>query len=266
MYDLIIIGMGPAGMSAGVYAKRSGLNVLMLESSAPGGAILKAKTINNYLGFKNISGPDLALEMFNHINSLDVKYKVEKVLKINNGDEKEVITDKHTYKTKTVLITSGKGINKLIINGKNISANNLSFCTLCDGALYKDKNVILIKNKNDDNEEQFLKNIVNNLYVIPKESIKDIEVNNDIITKVITDKEINVDGVFVSDFDNVITEFDKELNIRENGKIVVNNEYETKVDGIYAAGDVIKKEVYQVSTAVGEGASAAISIIKKLGE
>lgn len=267
MYDLIIIGMGPSGMSAGLYAKRSNLNVLILESNAPGGTLLKVKNIDNYLGFSNTSGTDLALSMFNHIQDLGIEYKIENVLKIENKKEyKEIITNKEKYKTKTILITSGKSINKLIINNENIIADNISYCVLCDGALYKDKNVVLIEETSDDTEKLYLDNIAKCLKVLKKEEIKDINIENNLVKEIKTnDETIKTDGVFVSSGDNIATEFDKDLDIRENGKIKINDKYETKVEGIYASGDVIKKDIYQVCNAVSEGAEAVISIIKYLG-
>lgn len=268
MFDLIIIGMGPAGMSAGVYAKRSNLNVLMLESNTPGGNVLKAKTVDNYLGFNNVSGTDLAVSMFNHINELDISYKIEKVLKLDNKNEyKEVITNKDTYKAKRVLITSGKGNNKLFINNNEIKADNISYCALCDGALYKDKDVLLIKENNEsDNEEVFLKSNVANLYICSKNDIKEIIILDNLVKKVILkDKELDVSGIFVSGSDEYSTIFDKDLIERKNGKIIVNKQYETNVSGIYAAGDVTDKDLYQISTAVAEGATAAVNIIKDLG-
>ncbi len=266
MYDLIIIGMGPSGMSAGVYAKRRNLNVLILENNTPGGAVLKAETIDNYLGFSKIKGSDLALSMFNHINDLGVSYKIENVLKIeDHKDIKTITTNKGTYNTKTILIANGKGLNKLIINNKPIIAKNISYCTLCDGALYKNKDVVLISE--DEKEKVFLENIVNKLYVINKDEIKDIVIENDLIKELIlSDKKINVDGIFLGEGNSIKVEFDKDLNIRNNGKITVNEKYETKANGIYASGDVINKDLYQVCNAVSEGAEAVVNIIKYLGE
>ena len=109
MYDAIIVGMGPAGMSAGVYTKRAGLKTLILDEFAPGGLLNKISIVENYLGFKSITGQELALKMFEHVRNEEIEYKIEKVLNIiDNKDHKVVITSKGEYKTKGVIIAIGR--------------------------------------------------------------------------------------------------------------------------------------------------------------
>ena len=138
MYDLIIIGMGVSGISAGIYAKRAGLKVLMLEGSAPGGIINNIPKIENYPGLKEISGPELAYNLFEQVNNLNIEYKLEKVTDVILEDIKTVKTTNDLYQSKYLLIASGRrprllGLeNELEYLGKGIST-----CALCDGSLYK---------------------------------------------------------------------------------------------------------------------------------
>lgn len=279
MYDLIIIGMGPAGMSAGIYAKRAGLKVKVLEKNAPGGLLLKLKKIDNYLGFSNIDASILALKMFEHFNNVGVSYEIEDVKEIIDEKDKKIIkTDKNTYNTKNILITSGMQRKKLKIkNEEQFIGKGVSYCTVCDASLYKDKEVAIIGNEDAIKDVNYLRNIASKIYFInvtnSKINVDNAEVINNEIKELIKEdkfkiklnnnKEIDVDGIFVNLGTDKESSFDMNLNIRnEKGFIEVNNNMETKIKGIYAAGDVIKKDLYQICTAVSEGA-IAVNNIKK---
>ena len=279
MYDLIIIGMGPAGMSAGIYAKRAGLKVKVLEKNAPGGLLLKLKKIDNYLGFSNIDASTLALKMFEHFNNVGVSYEIEDVKEIIDEKDKKIIkTDKNTYNTKNILITSGMQRKKLKIkNEEQFIGKGVSYCIVCDASLYKDKEVAIIGNEDAIKDVNYLRNIASKIYFInvtnSKINVDNAEVINNEIKELIKEdkfkiklnnnKEIDVDGIFVNLGTDKESSFDMNLNIRnEKGFIEVNNNMETKIKGIYAAGDVIKKDLYQICTAVSEGA-IAVNNIKK---
>lgn len=269
MYDLIVIGLGPAGMNACIYAKEAGLNVLGIEKETPGGILLKDFKINNYLGFKEINSSDLALKMFEHFNSFNIPYKKENVMEIVNQDNIEIKTNNNSYLTKNLLITTGIK-RKNIKNLDKFIGQGVSYCTVCDAALYKDKDVLVISNSLDD--VSYLKDIVNNLYFIHTEN-KDMNINNQIFTdyqniekqenKFIINNEIQVDGIFINIGTENTVDFDKNLNIRnEKGFIEVDKNMQTKEKHIYAAGDVIEKDLRQICTATAE-AAIAVNHIKR---
>lgn len=261
MYDLIIIGLGPAGLNAGVYATRAGLKTLALEKDAPGGLLLKINNIDNYLGMPTISGSELAYKMFEHFNNYKVPYKVEEVMEIvNDTDYKIIKTNKNTYKTKNILITTGIRRKKIKTLDRFIG-KGVSYCTVCDAPLYKNKDVAVIGNDDAIKDVEYLKPIVNNLYFINinKESIN-IEKEND---KFLLSNDVKVDGVFINLGGESDSSFDLSLNIRnEKGFIEVDKNMETKVKGIYAAGDVIEKDLRQICTALND-AAIAVNKIKK---
>lgn len=289
MYDCIIIGMGPAGMSAAIYAKNAGLNTLILEASAPGGLLNKVKSIDNYLGFKEISGSDLAYNMFEHVRNLDIKYKIDKVLDIKEVDDYKLITtNKGEYKTKGLIIAGGRKIKRSGISNENDFANKgISYCATCDGALYKNKNVCLLgSNEVAFDEVKYLSNIASKVYFITnKEVMFDVSKysNVELINNVKVDKflgedkisgvllqdgsVINTDGVFIYYGYSSEVAFLYNLDISdEMGRVIVDSNMKTKCDLIYACGDIIKKDIYQISTAVSEGAIAAINLNKELNE
>lgn len=295
MYDIIIIGMGPAGMSAAVYAKRSGLNVLILEKDAPGGLLNKTNVIDNYLGFINIPGPELASKMFLHVQSFEIPFKVEEVrdIKIENNI-KTITTTKSIYQTKAVVLCGGRQPRKTQLdNESNLVGKGLSYCAICDAPLYKGKKVAVIGGGNSAFEESlYLSEFVSELYIlirsekiradellqkeiseksnvkVMKDSVvKEIKTENDRIRKIILEngQEIDVDGVFVYIGFEPTTKYLNSLDIlTSEGYVNVDENMRTKISGIYAAGDTIKKELYQVITAASEGSIAAISAKKDL--
>lgn len=289
VYDLIIIGLGIAGINASIYAKRSGLNILTFECEMPGGLINKTNKIENYPGFKEISGPDLALKLYEQLTSLGIEQKMERVIEIRDyNKEKFVYTEKNVYKAKTVIIATGRKPKKLgALGEENLLGRGVSYCHLCDGNLYKNKNVAVIGGGNSAvTGAIYLSNICEKIYMIVRKGylrsekiyseqlkkINNIEVifNNEVksfvekdgvIHKIIlNDSELLVDGAFINIGYEPATDFCKNLNIiNDNGFILVNESMETEVSGIYAAGDIIQKNVYQLITAASEGVIAAIS-------
>lgn len=287
MYDTIIIGAGPAGMSAAIYLKNANKNVIVFEKEVPGGKILKAKKINNYLGLSDKEPSQISYDMYKQVTDLGIEISMEKVLDVKkNTDEIIVITNKGEYKSKSLLIACGRIEKSLgLDNESKLIGNGISYCAECDGSLYKNKIVAVVGNSETSIEEtKYLSNIASKVYYI-NYSNEIVEFENDNIT-IINDKKVislnesesklksvtlsdnetlEIDGLFILNGYVPNTEFIKNLNINEeNGYITVTKNMETNIKNIYAAGDIIKKDLYQIVTAASEGAIAAVNIIKSL--
>lgn len=290
MYDVIIIGMGISGVSSAIYLKRAGKNVLMLEGSAPGGIINNIVSIENYPGIKSISGPDFAYNLFEEINELGIEYKLEKVTDVIFDSIKIVKTGSGVYQAKYVVIATGRKPRMLgLRNEEKFLGRGISTCALCDGALYKDKSVAVIGGGSSAlSEAIYLSNIVDKVYLIHRrdefrgEEILSEEVRNnskielilndevvDIISedeefrgiKLKSGKELPVSCMFIYIGFLPNTIFLNNTDIKmENGYILVDQNYETNIPGVYACGDVIKKDIYQIVTAASEGASVGVNI------
>lgn len=295
IYDLIIIGMGISGISAAIYAKRSNLNVLIIDKSMPGGLLNNIETIDNYPGYASISGPDLAMNLFNQLNNLNVEMKYEEVTNIEVQDEiKKVRTTSNEYETKRVLIATGRSQRTLgLPNEKELLGKGISTCALCDGNFFKDKEVVVVGGGNSALQESlYLSRLVKKIYLVHRrneftaqqetvdkinntanieilfnKSIKEILKENDRLSGVILndDTKLDVEGLFIYIGFTPKAEFIKELNITNDaGYILVNDKMETRIKGVYAAGDIISKQVYQLVTGASEGAIAAVNIISSL--
>ncbi|MBQ6687089.1 MAG: FAD-dependent oxidoreductase [Bacilli bacterium] len=290
-YDLIIIGSGIAGITAAIYAKRSNLNVLILEKGAPGGLLNKIDTIKNYPGFKEITGSELAAKLFEQINELNVDLKYEEVINIESvGSLKKVETKNNEYITKSILIATGRIPKKLGLNNEDsLYGRGLSTCALCDGNFFKGKDVAVIGGGNSAlGEALYLANLVNKVYIIHRRdefradsnlisevinkdnieivynsNVTNINLDKDIVTSITLDSGniIAVSGVFVYVGFVPGVNFVETMGItNDKGYIITNGYGETKIPGIYAAGDIIDKQIYQLVTAASEGAIAAINI------
>lgn len=293
MYDLIIVGMGPAGMSAGIYAKRSGMKVLMFERETPGGLLNKTNVVDNYLGMQNISGPDLAIKMFEHIKEQEVPYKFEEVIDVDVKKNKKIVTtNKGKYETKSIILCGGRQPRKPKIKGiTELEGKGVSYCAICDAPLFKGKDVAIIGSGNSAFEEGiYLSKFVKKLYILSaRDKIKadtvlqkevkkqknikvlkscvvsSLEKADGLLSGVILEdgKKISVQGLFIYIGYSPTTTYLEELGIiNSTGYIEVNDDMETKVKGVFAAGDVIKKDLYQIVTASSEGAKAAINAKK----
>lgn len=284
MFDIIIIGMGISGITAGIYAKRADKKVLILEKSMPGGVLANISKISNYPGYTNISGSDLAMNLLNQVNALEIPYKFEEVLSVEDGDIKKIITNKNTYETKKIIIATGRK-PKFTDTLSEYLGKGLSICATCDGALYKGEDVIVIGNVVQAiSEALYLSSIVNKVYFITKlknlnelENKDNIEIIYDTSILKINKKDNNIDSVELSNGKNIHvkgifsyagyipnTDIFKNLNILDNeGNILVNSDYETNIKGIYSIGDCIKKDIYQLVSATYDGCKAIISIINK---
>lgn len=293
IYDVIIIGLGAAGISASIYAKRSGLNVAVISFNTPGGIINESTIVENYPGFKSITGQELAYNYFEHFMSLNVPLYNEEVIDIKDGEIKKVITTKKEYQAKKVIIASGRKPKKMGLDNENVFiGRGISYCALCDGNLYKDKKVAVIGGGNSALESaNYLSNIASDVYMLvrkdkligdrklidevnSKGNVKIIYNNsvNEILTrdnKIVglktNQNEYEVDGIFVNIGYEPSISILKSLNLdMERNYIIVDKNMETSVRGIYACGDIIKKDLYQLVTAVSEGAIAAFNVYKNI--
>lgn len=283
-FDCVVVGSGIAGMTAAIYLKRSNVNVLLLDNDAPGGLLNKISVIENYPGFNKISGPDLAYKIYEQVTNLGIEIRYGKVLDIKDHVVK---TDIEEITTNKVILAIGRKARKL---DNTSDIKNISYCALCDGNLYKDKTVAIVGYSNSAIEEAiYLSDICKKVIIIGRGSKfkgedslvdkiyskKNIEVQldcvietlnkeNNLLTEIITNKgSFKVDGMFVSIGYEPNTSFLNELE-KDNGYIIVDNKMKTNIDYIYACGDIIKKDIYQLTTAVGEATIAAINVKKTI--
>lgn len=295
MYDIIIIGAGPSGMSAALYALRANKKVLLLEKECFGGQIINASNIENYPALSNVSGYDFATNLYNQIKSLGVILKYEEVLEVT--DKKEVITRKDTYKGKNIIIATGLKKRKLNLeNEDKLLGSGISYCATCDGNFYKNKSVAVVGGGNTALEDTlYLSNIASKVYLIhrrdkfrgEKKLISEVKEKNNIelilnsnITKIIGEDNLNsieitdnrnniskleIEGLFIA-IGNIPdnNRFKNIIDLDENGYIIANANLKTKTDNIYVAGDTRVKTLRQLVTATSDGAIAATEIIKEM--
>lgn len=292
-YDVIIIGAGPAGISASIYLKRANVNCLLLESDAPGGLLNKIHKIENYPGFTDDTGSILAFRMYSQVESLGIDLKIEKVINIKstNGSY-EVFTKNNTFISKYIIIATGKTPKKLEIkNSEKYEGKGISYCAVCDGALYRNKDIAIVGGGNTAiDTANYMSNIANKIYIINRssnlradqkgqEEIKKLENVNVLYNTKLKDiigddtgvqgvvledgTEINLSGIFVCIGQTNNSAFYQNLNLKtDNRGIVVDKDLKTTANNVYACGDSISKDLYQVVTATSEGAMVASNIIK----
>ena len=281
MYDVIIIGAGPAGISAGIYAKRANLNVLILYHGISN--LEKATMIENYYGFENgISGEDLYKDGIKQAQNLGIEVKNEEVLNIEKNDEKfEITTTENKYIGNTSILATGNKKLKPNIKGiEEYDGKGISYCAICDGFFYRKKNVVVIGNgKYAISEAEDLKNIVNNVTILTNgldlASETSFEVNTKKIKEIKGDTKvrqivfedgtnIDVDGIFVALGEAGGSDFAKKLGVlTKNDNIIVDENMKTNIDGMYSCGNSTGG-LLQVAKAVHEGAEAGLAIVNFL--
>ena len=291
IYDLIIIGMGPAGVSAAIYAKRAGLNVLCLDKAMIGGYVNYIDKVENYPGMI-MSGPDLAFKFYEHIKELDIEFVNKEVISVLDDEVKKVVTSDTEYLCKNVLVATGRVPRKLGLKNEDLlEGRGISHCALCDGSFYKGKTIAVVGGGDSALQETlYLSNLCEKVYLIHRrdefrvtgsllEKVQDkdnivrvmntniieLEIEDEKLHSILLDSgdELEVDGLFIYVGFVPGTKFADDLKITDDeGYIIVDNRFESKRKGIYAVGDIIKKDIYQISTAVGDGAVAAINIIE----
>ena len=290
-FDCIIIGAGVAGMTSALYLKRAGINAVIFEKNYIGGQINKTYTIKNYPGFKEIDGPSLALSIYEQLKELEVPIIYEEVNEIvDDGNVKTIKTNKKDYSTKTVIIATGKKERHLgLENEEELIGRGVSWCATCDGNFFKEKCVAVVGGGNTAMEDSlYLSNICEKVYLINRSenfradkilldqvtTNKNIEIitncvvktlisENNILQRIILDngRNLAVNGLFIAIGSDPVIDFTKGLEIKlDKNYIEVNENMETSISGIYACGDVIKKDLYQIITAASDGAVAANSV------
>jgi thioredoxin reductase (NADPH) len=298
MHDLIIIGGGPAGLSAGLYNARARLDVVLLERLAPGGQVLTTDWVENYPGFPDgISGFELMDRMKTQAERFGLKILGEEVLKLELTEKrKAVVTGKGPLEAKGVILACGATWKKLGIDGEDdLMGRGVSFCATCDGPFYREQEVAVIGGGDTAVEEAiFLTRFVNKVHLVHRrdqlratkllqeramsqekieflwdtipvkiighDGVDGIELRN---VKTGSTTRLNVKGVFVFIGTIPNTQFVKgQIELDQNGFIVTDNDMQTSVPGVFAAGDIRSKLFRQISTAVGEGAAASFSAEK----
>ena len=284
-YKVVIIGSGIAGMSAAIYLKRGGIEPVIIENNVPGGTLNVIPNIENYPGYINVSGPDLAMNIYNQVNNLNIKYIFRNIWKIDL--EKKIIDDDIEFDY--LIIATGRRHRLLNLDNEDkLLGRGISTCALCDGSFYKDKEVIvvgggssaiteslylagickkvtIIHRRDKFNAEDYLiEKVLNtkNIKIIYNTNIVSYNIKDEKIVSVTLDnkKKVKTKGVFLAIGSTPNSElFDVK---KENDYIITDNNCKTNLDFVYAVGDVIKKNVYQLTTASGEGSIAASDIIR----
>lgn len=294
MYDIIIVGAGPAGLTAALYALRANKNILVLEAKSYGGQIVNASLVENYPGIENISGFDYATTLYNQVKKLGGVIKYEKVLNIDS--DKTVTTNKDKYQARSVIIATGAENRKLNIKGEQeLIGRGVSYCATCDGNFYKEKTTAVVGGGNTAIEDAiYLSNIATKVYLIhrreefraeqkyveelkSKENVEFIlnakvkeikgqdKVESIIISKNSGEEELQIDGLFIAVGQTPNNEIFKNiLDLDDKGYIISEDDVHTKTKGIYVAGDARKKELRQLTTAVSDGSISATIAIEEL--
>ena len=301
MYDTIIIGAGPAGMTAALYAARSNLKVALIEGGLPGGQMNNTSDIENYPGYANISGPELAEKMFEPLENLGVEHLYGFVENIeDHGDVKKVITDDEEFETRTVIVATGSKHRLLGVPGEEeLNSRGVSYCAVCDGAFFRDQDLLVVGGGDSAVEEaifltQFAKSVTivhrrdelraqkvlqdrafanEKINFIWDSVVKEIKGENSVESVVIENVKTNqvtehaFGGVFIYVGLDPVSDFTKDLQIQdESGWIVTDDHMKTSVAGVFAVGDVRQKDLRQVTTAVGDGAIAGQEAYKYITE
>lgn len=283
MYDIIIIGMGISGISAAIYAKRAGKNVLLIDKAMPGGLLNNIEKVSNYPGLINIAGPDFASSLFEQIKDLEIPYKLEEVIELDlQKDKKKVITKKEEYETSKVILAMGRKPKYLGLDKESdYLGRGISTCAICDGFFYKDAPIAIVGAGNSALQEaMYLSNTASKIYLLNRKDsfradqylVDEVKKNSKIeilynvnitdfveednkIKSVILDngKSLDVKGVFIYIGYRPATEFIDKSILDENGYVKVDDNFETPIENVYAIGDVIKKDVYQLITAASDG-------------
>jgi len=302
MYDTMIIGAGPAGMTAALYAARSNLKVALLERGIYGGQMNNTAEIENYPGYAHISGPELAEKMFEPLENLGVEHLFGQVEKIEDqGEYKRIITEDEVFETKTVILASGANLRHLGVPGEEeYNSRGVSYCAVCDGAFFRDENLLVVGGGDSAVEEAiFLTRFAKSVTIVHRRDqlraqkllqerafanekisfiwdsvVKEIKGDDRKVTSVVFENvktgqssEADFGGIFVYVGLDPVSDFVKDLGIcDEAGWIVTDQHMKTALDGIYAIGDVRQKDLRQITTAVGDGAVAGQEVYKYITE
>ena len=290
MYDVIIVGAGPAGITAGIYAKRANLKTIIFEKETIGGQISSSPLVENFPGFHSISGANIANNLYEQAESLDIPIEIEEVLNIIPGKPNKVVTDCGEYETKTIIIATGSKYRLLgLPNEINLIGKGIHFCTSCDGAFFKDKDIAIIGGGNTAvtnaiymanlSKKVYLINIgdrltcektledkvkqLDNVEIILNTGVKEILGIEELEGIILTNgQKLNISGMFISIGMSAQTDMVKDTIELNDQKYIISDDCSTNKDGIFVAGDCRTKDVRQLTTAVADGTIAAISAMK----
>jgi thioredoxin reductase (NADPH) len=302
IYDVIIIGAGPAGMTAAVYTSRGNLSTLMLERGIPGGQMANTEEIENYPGFEHILGPDLSTKMFEHAKKFGAEYAYGDVTDVIDGESyKTIVVGDKQYKARAIIITTGAEYKKMGIPGETeLTGRGVSYCAVCDGAFFRKKELVVVGGGDSAVEEgAYLTRFADKVTIVHRRdelraqkilqdrafandkiefiwnsSVKEVNAENGKVGSVTlvstvdgSERVFETDGMFVYiGMDPLTAPFAKLGILDENGYVTTNEIMETSVPGIYAAGDVREKLLRQVVTATGDGSIAAQAVQKYVEE
>lgn len=295
-YDIIVIGLGPAGASAAIYAKRAGLSCVVFESGTPGGQISSTETVENYPGFKSITGWELATKFMEHAADCGADIKFEPVTEVDLK-AKKVIAPSGCYTGSAIIICGGSRRRKLgLPNEDSLTGKGISYCAVCDGSFYRQKTVAVIGGGDSAvGDAVYLSRFCSDVYLIHRREqlraarslrssldaskVKKIlnatveavnEEDGHVVSITVNEsgnlKEISVDGVFVAIGSEPDTALYNGLELDKSGHIITNDDMETSVEGIYAAGDIRSKKIRQIINAASDGAIAAINAAERISE
>ncbi|MBY7144091.1 thioredoxin-disulfide reductase [Virgibacillus sp. NKC19-3] len=298
MFDVIIAGAGPAGMTAALYASRANLDTLMIERGIPGGQMANTEDVENFPGFENVLGPDLSNKMFEHAKKFGAEYAYGDIKEVvDHGDYKTIVAGKKEFNTRALIITTGAQFKKLGVAGEEeLGGRGVSYCAVCDGAFFKNRNLVVIGGGDSAVEEGiYLTRFADSVTIVHRRDelraqriIQDRAFDNDkinfiwdtVATKIngpegkvnsVSLKNVKngeeydhpIDGVFIYIGMVPLSEPFQSLGItNEEGYIPTNEQMETRVPGIFAAGDILEKNLRQIVTATGDGSIAAEAAIK----
>lgn len=293
IYDVVIAGAGPAGMTAALYASRANLDTVMIERGVPGGQVANTEDIENYPGYDHILGPELSTKMFEHAQKFGAEYQYGDISEVKvDGDYKIVVAGDKTFKTKTLIITTGAEQKKMGAPGEEeLTGRGVSYCAVCDGAFFRDKELVVVGGGDSAVEEGiYLTKFASKVTIIHRRDelraqkiIQDRAFDNekiefiwDTVVESINEengkvgsvtlldrntdekREFKTDGVFIYIGTIPLSDPFKSLGItNEEGYIPTNAEMETEVPGVFAAGDIREKNLRQIVTATGDGSIAA---------
>ncbi|MFE1243160.1 thioredoxin-disulfide reductase [Fictibacillus sp. NPDC058756] len=293
IYDVAILGAGPAGMTAAVYTSRGNLDTIMIERGIPGGQMANTEDVENYPGFDHILGPELSNKMFEHAKKFGAEYAYGDVKEIIDGEEyKTIKAGSKTYKARSIIISTGAEYKKLGVPGeKELSGRGVSYCAVCDGAFFKGRELVVVGGGDSAVEEGvYLTRFATKVTIVHRRdklraqkilqqrafdndkidfiwnhSLKEIHAENNKVSNVTLvntetgeESDVKTDGVFIYIGMLPLNAAFKDLGItNENGYVETNEQMETKIPGIFAAGDIREKTLRQIVTATGDGSIAA---------
>jgi thioredoxin reductase (NADPH) len=296
IYDVVIIGAGPAGMTAAVYTSRANLSTLMIERGIPGGQMANTEDVENYPGFDHILGPELSTKMFDHAKKFGAEYAYGDVKEIVDGEEyKTIKAGSKEYKTRSIILSTGAEYKKIGVPGeKELSGRGVSYCAVCDGAFFKGKELVVIGGGDSAVEEGvYLTRFASKVTIVHRrdklraqkilqqrafdnekidflwnKTVKEIHGENNKVAGVtlvdtVTGEEsqFKADGAFIYIGMLPLNAAFKDLGItNEAGYVETNEQMETRIPGIFAAGDIREKTLRQIVTATGDGSIAAQAV------